>query len=164
MVYEVELGTKGIRSLKQELERINSNWDAIVSKAEQRLGEYGAEQLFEAIPPHEIDGNLPPSVLVKQEADGLSVVMIGLDSAYIEFGTGLIGKGKYPDSRIPPRVGWVYDVNDHGTKGWWYYHKITKTPTPSVGMEPQHPVLTASIETGKLVQKIVGEVLDEEFN
>ena len=164
MTREVIHGTKGIRSLKRDLERINSKWDTIVAKAEHRLGEYGAGKLFEAIPHHEIDGNLPPSVSMTRVVGGISVNMVGPDSAYFEFGTGLTGRGKYPDSEIPTRVGWFYDVNNHGAKGWWYKHKLTKIPTHSVGMEPQHPVLTASIETGKMVQKMVGEVLDEEFN
>lgn len=164
MIYEVELGTKGIRSLKRELERINSKLDTIVAKGERRLGEYGVGELFEAVPHQEIDGNLPPSVSMTRAVDGVSVNMVGPDSAYFEFGTGLTGKGKYPESAIPQRVGWEYDVNDHGTEGWQYTHKLTGKSTHSVGMEPQHPVLTASIETGKMVQKIVGEVLDEEFN
>lgn len=164
MVREVELGTKGIRSLKRDLERINSKLEKIVSKAEQRLGEYGAGELFEAIPHHEVDGNLPPAVTMTRTVDGISVNMVGPDAGYMEFGTGLTGKGKYPDSQVTQRVGWYYDVHNHGAKGWWYKHKLTKIPTHSVGMEPIHPVLTASIETAKMVQKTVGEVLNEEFN
>ena len=39
-------------------------------------------------------------------------------SAFCEFGTGVVGKGsQHPD----PMPGWVYDVNEHGEDGWWYY-------------------------------------------
>ena len=40
-------------------------------------------------------------------------------SAFCEFGTGVVGMGSpHPD----PMPGWVYDVNEHGEEGWWYYN------------------------------------------
>lgn len=39
-------------------------------------------------------------------------------AVYVEFGTGVVGKGKpHPDIAI---AGWRYDVNGHGELGWWY--------------------------------------------
>ena len=38
-------------------------------------------------------------------------------AAYVEFGTGVVGKG----SPHPNPQGWQYDVNDHGDSGWVYY-------------------------------------------
>lgn len=41
-------------------------------------------------------------------------------SAFCEFGTGVVGAGSpHPD----PMPGWIYDVNEHGEEGWWYYDK-----------------------------------------
>lgn len=38
-------------------------------------------------------------------------------AAYVEFGTGVVGKG----SAHPNPQGWQYDVNNHGNEGWVYY-------------------------------------------
>lgn len=41
-------------------------------------------------------------------------------SAFCEFGTGVVGAGSpHPD----PIPGWIYDVNEHGEEGWFYYDK-----------------------------------------
>lgn len=38
---------------------------------------------------------------------------------FVEFGTGIVGKGSpHPDTSI---VGWKYDVNEHGEYGWFYF-------------------------------------------
>ncbi len=38
---------------------------------------------------------------------------------FVEFGTGIVGKDNpHPDISI---VGWRYDVNEHGEKGWFYF-------------------------------------------
>lgn len=40
------------------------------------------------------------------------------DMYYLEFGTGIAGKyNSHPDAN---KIGWEYDVNNHGAKGWWY--------------------------------------------
>ena len=38
-------------------------------------------------------------------------------AAYVEFGTGVVGKG----SSHPNPQGWRYDINGHGDEGWVYY-------------------------------------------
>ena len=39
------------------------------------------------------------------------------EATYAEFGTGVIGKGSpYPNNAL----GWQYDVNEHGERGWRY--------------------------------------------
>jgi hypothetical protein len=39
-------------------------------------------------------------------------------NTYKEFGTGVVGKNTpHPNSGTS---GWIYDVNEHGEKGWWY--------------------------------------------
>ena len=37
-------------------------------------------------------------------------------AAYVEFGTGVVGAG----APHPNPIGWAYDVNGHGEKGWMY--------------------------------------------
>ena len=38
---------------------------------------------------------------------------------FVEFGTGIVGsENSHPDTSI---VGWKYDTNNHGEKGWHYF-------------------------------------------
>jgi len=37
-------------------------------------------------------------------------------ATYAEFGTGIVGS----QSPHPALSGWIYDVNEHGEKGWWF--------------------------------------------
>lgn len=38
---------------------------------------------------------------------------------FVEFGTGIVGeRSPHPNTSI---VGWKYDVNEHGEKGWFYF-------------------------------------------
>lgn len=40
------------------------------------------------------------------------------NAIFWEFGTGVIGnKAPHPEAT---ENGWVYDINEHGDKGWWY--------------------------------------------
>lgn len=39
-------------------------------------------------------------------------------AVYVEFGTGIVGdKNPHPQAKAH---GWAYDINDHGTAGWFY--------------------------------------------
>ena len=40
--------------------------------------------------------------------------------SYIEFGTGIVGKQS--PHELAEEQGWQYDVNQHGEKGWVFYH------------------------------------------
>lgn len=46
-------------------------------------------------------------------------IVIGSDYAsFMEYGTGIVGQNSpHPNAA---KVGWIYDVNDHGYSGWWY--------------------------------------------
>lgn len=43
-----------------------------------------------------------------------------LKSQFQEFGTGVIGQQFPHVSEELEKIGWKYDVNNHGEKGWWY--------------------------------------------
>lgn len=46
----------------------------------------------------------------------LSIMVSGTEMLYFEYGTGIVGsQNPHPDP-----VNWVYDINDHGDKGWIY--------------------------------------------
>lgn len=161
----VTLGTEGINELKQFVMRLRNELNGVLDKAEERVAEYGRNQLEKFAPTTSIDGNMPGNVFVDDDGTMHRVIYAGKDVAYIEFGTAYPGlDGKY-DETILNKVGWEYNhPNDHGTKGWVYRRKDTGQYRHSRGMKPEAPVLNAKNETRKAVKVIVREVLDEEFD
>ena len=160
----VTLGTEGINELKQYVQSLQGKLDTVSKKAEERVAEYGRNQLENFAPTMSVDGNMPGNVFVDDDGTMHRVVYAGEDVAYIEFGTGYVGENNpYPDEITLNKAGWQYDVNEHGVKGWVYRRKDTGQYRHSRGMKPEAPVLKAKNETRKAVKVIVREVLDEEF-
>lgn len=63
-------------------------------------------------------GELVNKIDSQYDGDTGKIVSGAAHSAFCEFGTGIVGKGnQHPE----PAPGWVYDVNEHGEAGWWYY-------------------------------------------
>lgn len=74
-------------------------------------------------------------------------------SAFCEFGTGVVGKGsQHPD----PPPGWVYDVNEHGEEGWWYYNDQGEKRWTK-GM-PSRPYM---YDTARMLRNLVGPMGEE---
>lgn len=55
----------------------------------------------------------------KQEGNKLvgRIITQGKKAVFNEYGTGIVGASS-PHPNIPSD--WIYDVNSHGEKGWWY--------------------------------------------
>lgn len=170
----VTLGTEGINQLKQYVQSLQGKLDMVLDKAEERVAEYGRTQLEHFAPTMSVDGNMPGNVFVDDDGTMHRVIYAGKDVAYIEFGTGYVGKNnRYPDevtlNKAIQESGYTgdgsdwYDVNKHGPAGWIYRRKDTGQYRHSRGMKPEAPVLKAKNETRKAVKMIVKEVLDEEF-
>ena len=164
MIRSVELGFKGISQLLSDLDQMKGAVMSAVVDSERELGQAALEILDSNVPRNEIDGNLPPSMDWYHDKYGFQVSLEGEDVAYIEFGTGIYAQSSYPDQSIIDEVGWIYDINNHGHKGWWYTHKLSGvTRIHSFGMEARHPLLTSAIETAKIVRPVVMGVLREKF-
>lgn len=56
----------------------------------------------------------PSSIMLVSDSDHLS---------FVEYGTGIYGKNS-PHPKKP--ISWVYDSNEHGYEGWFYYDKAHK--------------------------------------
>lgn len=66
------------------------------------------------------------SIMVTRMGKGLRL-SVGTDYAiYVEYGTGMMGA----NSRHPNPKGWIYDVNKHGVKGW-FYPTTAEDPNPN---------------------------------
>lgn len=64
-------------------------------------------------------GELVSKIDSQYEGNKGKVVSGAAHSAFCEFGAGVVGQGSpHPE----PRPGWVYDENNHGEEGWWYYN------------------------------------------
>ncbi len=77
-------------------------------------------------------------------------------AAFVEFGTGVIGKGKqHPDIPVP----WTYDGNGHGEDGWYYYDEGQGRYRFTKGM-PSRPFM---YETAKELRDRLTEYAREVF-
>ena len=111
---------KAIAEVENYSKQMNMQIKAISDAIEKR----GAEILRDKIAKTTNGkGDLANSIVTWSEhvGEGKTRTFIRLNSnyaAYVEFGTGIKGQsGKHPDVAA---VGWVYDVNQHGEKGWVY--------------------------------------------
>lgn len=78
-------------------------------------------------------------------------------AAYVEFGTGVVGKSNpHPDVSI---VGWRYDVNEHGEHGWHYYKDGAWHWTK--GMPSRPFMYETATELSMRVSEIAKEVFGE---
>lgn len=76
-------------------------------------------------------------------------------AAYVEFGFGLIGASNpHPDTSI---AGWKYDVNQHGTSGWFYFKN---NEWHWSGGQPSKPFM---YETGRDLRLIIPKIAKEVF-
>lgn len=64
-----------------------------------------------------VPNSVVDSVRVYKYANGLTIEIASEKVEFFEYGTGIRGAGSpHPN----PPIGWIYDVNGHGSKGWWY--------------------------------------------
>jgi len=139
--------------------------DTLLSKIELALANAGFEFLASNAPLNDIDGNKKGSIALDKEEDGYRISYSGEDVAYIEFGTGYKGKtNKYPDIANRLKIGWNYDINNHGAEGWYYYDKTDGVLKHSQGgIEPQMPVYKSYMQLKNVAYNIIKEVMSEEF-
>lgn len=167
MSIDVVLGVEGLRTLRREIEARTQVFRQVIDEIAKELATLGYVYMEYHAPQHDVDGNIRGEIVIEQRNDGYAVTFRGDDVAYIEFGTGVVGEGLYPDHEAIAMVDWVYDINDHGAKGWFYYDKRF-LPQKVVrysrgGARPQAPVYKAFKDTEKQVANVVERVLRDKF-
>lgn len=80
-----------------------------------------AERIVSRVADIGLEGNYESTVKIPVENDG-AVISSGIKTTnqidtYKEYGTGIVGS-EHPHPDI--MNGWIYDVNEHGEKGWVY--------------------------------------------
>lgn len=86
---------------------------------------------------------------------GVGIIKAGAYyAAYVEFGTGVVGS----QSPHPEPNGWVYDVNNHGEKGWVYYDEYSGGFRRTKGFKSRPFMYNTARELEKVCEKIAREV------
>lgn len=148
-----------------ELSQVNNKLSKVTETIEKETAEFGAKTLSGLAPSSaQYDGNYSGDVSFNKTPLGYEVIYEGEQVAYIEFGTGLMGQGLYPESDITNKANWSYDRGGHGNNGWAYTDHRTGEPCYSYGMIGEKPVYRALAQTRQELPIIVKRVLDEEFN
>lgn len=156
------LSTQSIHKLQSDLQKYR---DDVVKKCRtfaERLAERGVEIAKMKISEYDAvyTGELLASMNYRQGAaiqDGDRwIVYANCQWAkFVEFGTGVVGENRpHPDTSI---VGWKYDVNDHGEKGWFYFRDGEWHWTKGM---PSRPFM---FETAMDLKRIIEETAREVF-
>ena len=156
------LSSSEIRSAIQDIKAYQSELDNKCQKFAERLAEEGIKIAklkvteYDAIYTGELLGsiNSEPGGMIKH--GGKWIIYTGCEWApFVEWGTGIEGQqSPHPDTSI---VGWKYDINDHGEKGWFYFKDGTWHWTKGM---PSRPFM---YETGRELRKIVVKIAKEVF-
>lgn len=149
---------KAINALKKEKETLRDKCNLFAKKmankgveiAKAKVSEYDAVytgELLKSI-------NSEPGAVIKDGAKWIVYTDCPW-AKFVEFGTGEIGKqSPHPDAGI---VGWKYDVNEHGEKGWFYFRDGKWHWTKGM---PSRPFMH---ETNIELMQIITEVAREVF-
>lgn len=151
-----------IRSAIQDIKAYQSELESKCKKFAERLAEEGIKIAklkvteYDAIYTGELLGsiNSEPGGMIQH--GGKWIIYTGCEWApFVEFGTGIAGQqSPHPDTSI---VGWKYDINDHGEKGWYYFKDGAWHWTKGM---PSRPFM---YETGRDLRKIIVEIAKEVF-
>lgn len=123
MIIDINLSKNGLKEAIQRLERYKQHISKRVIQLNNKLLTTGKSIIVK---------NIQEVVINKTIADGLSnsveayydpnlgVIFFVKASwaVFVEYGTGIVGsQNQHPNLA---RTGWIYDINEHGEKGWWY--------------------------------------------
>lgn len=117
---KISLNEDSINAALKELKAYHKKVKQAAAKLVKMLTEQGVEiaQLNVSDMKAVDSGELYNSIFAKYEGDAGFVVADATHAAFVEFGTGTMGKNS-PHPQIAV-AGWHYDVNNHGELGWWY--------------------------------------------
>ncbi len=116
----IDLNTTYI--IRLSLDSIEGYKEALIKRKKQ-LPKM-AEQIVREVSEVGLQDNYESAILLPIQNDG-KVVSGGIQTTdeidtYREFGTGIVGSNNPHIAEYLVKVGWKYDVNEHGEKGWIY--------------------------------------------
>lgn len=125
-IFKTDLSVSGIKELQKQLQDYQNDLTKKCEEFVRRLAEKGVEIAKMKITDYDAiyTGELLASINSEQGA----VIQNGIQwiiytncpwAKFVEFGTGIVGEhSPHPNTSI---IGWKYDVNEHGEKGWFYF-------------------------------------------
>ena len=119
--YNINIDLEEIMNGKidKKLEGINKAIDKGLEKGLRKCEIRIKSKLKDRMIAHDLGtSRLSETMYSRRTTNGVFIGMASKYFMYVEYGTGVIGRGSpHPDLS---RVGWRYDVNEHGETGWWY--------------------------------------------
>ena len=117
---QINLNTK--HTIRLSLSSINE-YEKMLEQYKKRLPQV-AENIVRRVSEVGLKDNHKSAELLPVKNEG-SVVSGGIRTTdeidtYREFGTGIVGSQNPHVEEYLKEVGWIYDVNEHGEKGWRY--------------------------------------------
>lgn len=147
-------------SIDEAIRKLNNYKDKVEKLGEtvpKRLAQDGAQQAKDlASYMGAYDSGELVDGIISEYADGKGYVKTTAPhSAYVEFGTGVVGSGSQH-----PMSGeyWQYDVNEHGEAGWFYIGRDGRRHWTK-GM-PSRPFM---YDTAQLMHDSVAAVVEDEL-
>ena len=142
----------------QRVEDYQKKVDSLGENVTKRLTEDGVSQAKEmAMYMNAYDsGELVGGIVAEYRDKKGYIHSTAPHSAFVEMGTGVVGAGSpNPNGTVP---GWVYDVNEHGEKGWFYIGRDGKRHWTK-GM-PSRPYM---YDTAQILKQSVQYVVEDEL-
>lgn len=154
------LSTSSIEQAIKDLKAYQKQVQGLGPKVVKRMVEGGTEQAKELVDYMGAydSGDLLAGIVGTVDGKKGAIHSTSGHSAYVEYGTGIVGAGSpHPEAGSYPG-GWRYDVNEHGEAGWWYPGKDGKYRWTK-GM-PHRPFM---YETAQILRQSVEDIAKSEM-
>lgn len=149
--HTIRLSINSIEEYKKLLTTRKKKLPQIAKNIVKEVSKIGLEDNYKSteILPIEYDGNVVSGgIRTTEEKD-----------TYKEFGTGIVGSNNPHMAEYLAEVGWKYDVNEHGEKGW-VYPKEDGTYAWTKGIPAQKKFYKAM----RRMEKALPEIAKNEFS
>lgn len=155
---KVTLGSASISNAIAQLEDYQRKVENLGEKVTKRLTEDGVKQAQDyAMYMNAYDsGELVDSIVPEYRDNKGYIHSTAPHSAFVEMGTGIMGQNAPNSNNTVP--GWVYDVNEHGEKGWYYIGRDGRKHWTK-GM-PSRPFM---YDTAQTIRQSVQYVVEDEL-
>lgn len=110
--FNMRLSLASIKEYEDFLKNYKNQLPKAVENIVSRVSEVGLKNNYkstEVIPTKNEGNKVTGGIRTTDEKD-----------TYREFGTGIVGSQNPHVSEILAQIGWRYDINEHGEKGWIY--------------------------------------------
>ena len=157
-IIQIGFGEKDLDRAISELEQFKQAFLVKCQKLVERLTDHGVDvarvqvaqlnAVYTGELMNSIEGYFSPTY-------GVGIIKAGATyAAYVEFGTGVVGA----QSPHPAPMGWVYDANAHGEKGWVYYNDDIGAYRRTKGFKSRPFMYQTARELERSCERIAREV------